>query len=273
MSPGRILPRIGSARAGVCLPPQKLWRLPDVEPSFLASGIPQTFALESYEGLRSRDEQKFFDWSIGILEDAGVVGVLKNEYIYQAASLHGEIQVGAGAPYSIELSKTSVDFRQGDDINAPIQFTTGPVGSEGEDIEAHEIRSSFESVCQQAALQRAWKFCTAMTSTHSVVFRDLRLLFGGSEFGMDVETDFGEFTVTVNKWSRPGAFGYSLSNAQAQIVYSQRVADALLCDAAEAAGGVPDPARIVFAMIGAVERARRDPEWLAAAARTRIRGT
>lgn len=221
--------------------------------------------------MRSRNEQQFFDWSIGILEDAGVVGVLKNDYVYQAAILHGEIQVGAGASYSIELSKTSVDFRQADSVNAPIQFTTGPVGTEGEDIEASEVRSAFESVCRQAALQRAWKFCTAMTSTNSVIFRDLRFLFGGSEFAMDVETDLGEFTVTVNKWSRPGAFGYSLSNAPAQIVYSQRVADALLCDAAEAAGGVPDPSAIVFAMIGAAERARRDPEWLSAAARTRIR--
>lgn len=97
MIPERI-PRIGSARAGVCLPPQKLWRVPDVEPSFLASDIPHAFVLESYESLGSRDEQQFFDWSIGILEDAGVVGVLKNEYVYQAAILHGEIQVGAGAP-------------------------------------------------------------------------------------------------------------------------------------------------------------------------------
>jgi hypothetical protein len=250
-----------------------MWSLPEVEPSPLTAVAPRTFALETYENLRSREEQKFFDWSIGILEDAGIVGVLKNDYVYQATTLQGEIDTGAGRPYSVTLSRTSVDFDDGGTGRRPIQFTGAMVETEGEELEANQVGGAFDSARRQSALTRAWKDCTSMTGTHSIIFKDLRILFSDSEFAMEMETDLGELSVNIRRTSTAGLFKYSLTNAEVPIVYSPRVADALLCDAAEEAGGHPEPATILCAMIGAAELARRDPEWLAAAARRRIRGT
>lgn len=231
----------------------------------------QAFALETNESLRSREEQKFFDWSIGILEDAGIVGVLRNDYVYQASTLHGEIHTGAGRPYSVTLSRTSVDFDDGETAEGPIQFTDAMLETEGEDLEANQVGRAFDSARRQSALLRAWKDCTSMRSTYSVIFKDLRVLFNDSEFAMDVETDLGEFTVTIRRTPNAEVFRYSLADAATPILHSPRVADALLCDTAEEAGGVPEPAEILCAMIGAVEMARRDPEWLAASMRRRTR--
>ena len=110
-----------------------------------------------------------------------------------------------------------------------------------------------------------------MRNTYTVIFRDLRILFNDSEFAMDVETDLGEFTVTIRRTPNAEVFRYSLTDAASPILHSPRVADALLCDTAEEAGGFPEPASILCAMIGAAEMAQRDPEWLAASTRRRTR--
>jgi hypothetical protein len=233
--------------------------------------VSQALALETNESLRSREEQKFFDWSVGILEDAGIVGTLKNDYVYQATTLHGEIDTGAGRPYSVTLSRTSVEFDDGETAEGPIQFTGAVLETEGEDLEANQVGRAFDSARRQSALLRAWKDCTSMRSAGSVIFKDLCILFNDSEFAMGVESDLGEFNVTIRRTANAEVFRYSLTDAGTPIVHSPRVADALLCDTAEEAGGVPEPAAILCAMIGAAEMAQRDPEWLAASARRRTR--
>jgi hypothetical protein len=72
------------------VPPNHTWAFPEAESLSETVGTVQEFSVETYESLRSREEQKFFDWSIGILGDAGIAGVLKNDYVYQASTLQGE---------------------------------------------------------------------------------------------------------------------------------------------------------------------------------------
>lgn len=261
----------GSAAAGVCRPPRQIWPLTELENPRFAAAASQAFALETNEGLRSREEQKFFDWSIGILEDAGIVGILRNDYVYKASTLHGDIHTGAGRSYSVTLSRTSVEFDDGETATGPIQFAGAVLETEGEDLEANQVGRAFDAARRQSALLRAWKDCTSMRSAGSVIFKDLRILFNDSEFAMDVESDLGEFTVTIRRTANADVFRYSLTDASTPIVHSPRVADALLSDTAEEAGGVPEPASILCAMIGAAEIAQRDPEWLAANARRRTR--
>lgn len=252
--------------------PPGLFPLPEAEPTWLSSSALKALTLEDDESLRTREEQKFFDWSIGILEDAGVVGVLKNDYVYQSTMLHGEIHVGAGTPYFVTLSRTSVEF---DDRqtggNGPVQFTGARVETEGEDLEAQQVGRAFDCVCWQSALTRAWNDSTSMGSNHAVIFKDLRLLSSEGEIAMDVETDLCQFTVSMHRTSKSGVFLYSLTDADTPIVQSPRVADALLSDVAEDAGGDPQPAAILGAMTTAIGLARIDAEWMAAEARRRTR--
>jgi hypothetical protein len=268
MTMGQELPSVGSAVEGLFVASPALFALSEAETVGLSSAGPGAFILEQDESLRTREEQRFFDWSIGLLEDAGVVGILKNDYVYQSTTLHGEIH-GGGKPYSLTLSRTSVEFDAGQTYDLPIQFTGAAVETEGEDLEAHEVRSAFDSVCRQSALTRGWKDCTSMSSNHSIIFKDLRILYSESEIALDVEADLCQFTVSVHRTSATGVFRYSLTDADAPIVHSPRVADALLSDVAEDAGGDPQPSTILAAMIGAAGLARIDPEWLAAKARRR----
>lgn len=269
MTMGQDLPRAGSAVAGVFVAPPALYALSEAEPVGLSSAGPEAFILEQDESLRTREEQRFFDWSIGLLEDAGVVGILKNDYVYQSTTLHGEIHAGGGKPYSLTLSRTSVEFDAGDKDDHPIQFTGAAVETEGEDLEAHEVRSAFDSICRQSALTRGWKDCTSMSSNHSIIFKDLRVLYSESEIALDMEAALCQFTVSVYRTSETGVFRYSLTDADAPIVHSPRVADALLSDVAEDAGGDPQASTILGGVIGAAGLARIDPEWLAAKARRR----
>lgn len=273
MSPGKKLPPVGSAVAGVCVPPPRPSVLPDVQQSLQADVGSQAFSLETYETFSRRDEQCFFDWGIGILEDAGVVGVRKNDYLCLSWTLRGEIDTGVGKPYSLALTRSSVGFGFGEPKSNSIQFADVMFETGGEAIEAKQIGDAFDCIRRQSAFLRAWKDCTSMMSTPSTIFKDLRILFDGSEIEMEVETDLGEFTVSVRRSTDWDVFQYSLTDAQLPIAYSARVADALLCDAAEDAGGVPDPSEVVCAMIGAAEMARSDPEWLAPGVRRRIRRT
>lgn len=273
MTPGQILPPVGSAISGVYVPPAYLWTLPAAEPLSETVGTVQGFSVEAYESLRSREEQKFFDWSIGILGDAGVTGVLKNDYVYQASTLQGELHTGAGRQYSLALSKTSVDFDGGETAAGPIQFTGSMLETDGEELEANQVGRAFVTARRQSALLRTWKNCTPMRSTASVILKDLRTLSKNTEFAMDVETDLAEFAVTIRRTPNAGVFRYSLTDAATPVMASPRVADAVLCDAAEEAGGIPEPASILFAMISAIEFAQRDAEWLAASSRQRMRRT
>lgn len=269
MSQDQITSPTGSAAAGVCMPPRQNWPLTEIEtPQFAAVAL-QAFALEANESMRSREEQKFFDWSVGILEDSGIVGILRNDYVYQATTLQGEVHTGAGRPYSVTLSRTSVVFDDEETASGPIQFTGSVLDTEGEDLEANQVGRTFDAARRQSTLLRAWKDCTSMRSAGSVIFKDLRVLFDNSEFAMEVESDLGEFTVSIRRTANAEVFRYSLTDASTPIVHSPRVADALLSDAAEEAGGVPEPASVLCAMIAAAEMAQRDPEWLAAAARRR----
>lgn len=258
-------PPTGMAAGGVCRPDPRLWTLSEVEPS-LASMAEKSLALESYDSLRSLDEQRFFDWCIGIMEDAGVVGTLRNDYVYQFSSLHGELHPSAGSPYILVLTRTSVEFDIPESKDAPIKFDPAIFETDGEELEANQVRAAFNMIRRQAALLRAWKDSTSMVSNQNVIFKNLRMPLSDSELAMDVETPFAEFTIVVRRMPIRRAFNYSLTGAENPIVYSPRVVDALLSDAADDAGGVPEPATVVLAMIGTAWLARRDTEWLAAGA-------
>jgi hypothetical protein len=263
MTNDQDLPPVGSAVAGAFVAHPSLRTLPCGEPVFLNSVTSELFTVDADESLRTREERRFFDWGVGILEDAGICGVLKNDYVYQAATLHGEIHTGAGRPYAVTLSRTSVEFEEGGSEKPPVHFAGGSFETDGDDLEASQVGCAFDTVRRQSALIRAWKNCTSMRSTHSILFKELRILFGEPGFAMDVETDLGEFTVTIRRTSNPDVFRYSLTGAETPIVHSPRVADALLSDAAEEAGGDPEPAAILGAMIRATWLASQDPEWLA----------
>lgn len=271
MTTGQILPPVGSAVSGLYVLPPLLWACPEAEPLSETTGAVQGFSVETYESLRSREELEFFDWSIGILGDAGIAGVLKNDYVYQASTLQGEIHTGAGRAYSLALSKTSVDFGEDENTGEPLRFTGSMLETDGEELEANQIGRAFNAARRQSALLRAWRDCTSMKSTHSIILKDLRTLFSNSEFAMDMETDLAEFTVTIRRTTAAGVFRYTLTDAATSIMTSPRVADAVLCDAAEEAGGDPEPASILFAIISAIELAQRDAEWLAASFGTRMR--
>ncbi|MDQ0770241.1 hypothetical protein QF031_002990 [Pseudarthrobacter defluvii] len=128
-------------------------------------------------------------------------------------------------------------------------------------IEANELRSAFDMIRRQAALVRAWMDSTSLASNENVVFKNFRIAAGGSELAMDVEVPQAGFSIVVRKLPTPGKFTYSLSGLDNPFVHSPRVVDALLSDAAEDAGGVPDPATPIMAMIATAWLAQRDPEW------------
>lgn len=230
----------------------------------VASMAEPSLALEFDDALRSRDEQRFFDWCIGILEDAGVVGVIRNDYVYQASSLHAEIHPESGSPYFLMLTRTSVEFSILESEDAPLLFDPAVFETDGDLLEANELRSTFNKIRRQAALLRAWMDCTSMASNGTVVFKNFRISSGDSEIVMDVEAPLAGFTVVVRRLPTRGTFNYSLSGVESPFMHSPRVVDALLSDAAEDAGDVPDPATAILAMIATAWLARRDPEWQAA---------
>lgn len=239
--------------------PSTVWEIGQSVHLSLPNASDQRLTIESADGLRSRDEQTFYDWSVGILEDAGVVGVLKNDYVYQASTFHGDIDTGAGK-YSVMLSRADVEFGLRESRAAPIEFTGAIVDTAADVLEASQVGNAFLSVRRQSALVRAWKDATSMASTSEVLFNDLRVL--SNQVAMDLETEFLDFTVTVRR-STLGIFEYALTGNQ-PIVNSVRVADAVLCDVAEGAGGIPNPSTLISAMILVADKVQRDPEWLAA---------
>jgi hypothetical protein len=256
------LPPIGSAVAGLCVPPSSLWSSSGLGVSSREGSASQVFALGSDESYGSLREQRFFDWCIGILEDAGVVGVMNNEYLYRADTLHGEILDHGGWVYSLAISKTSVIFQHGsahgDPEPAPILYSGSEVETRDEELEASQVRRAYCALRRQLALLRAWTATTHLRSTPSISFRDLRLFLNDTQIEMEVETGLGECTVSIERTSKSGVFRYTLASYENSTVYTARVADALLSDAAEEAGGHPEPASILCAMIGAAIRAQRD---------------
>ena len=224
-------------------------------------GQTQELTIEEVDSLRSRKEQRFYDWSVGVLEDAGVVGILKNDFVYHSSALHGDIDTRAGRPYSFALTKTSVEFYPGESDAAPIAFTGSSIDTDGDEIEASQVRSAFQAARRQSALIRAWKHSTSMAGMPSVQFKNLHVL--PNQVAMEVETELLDFTVAVHRTATPGIFRYLLT-AELPLVSSARVADAILSDVAEEAGGVPAPFSLIHSMIIAAEAVRGDPEWVAA---------
>ncbi|MCO4239481.1 hypothetical protein NG702_19080 [Pseudarthrobacter sp. MDT3-28] len=263
MSKGKAVPPVGTAIEGVCVVPPSVWANRDANPETLSMEKAQVFTIQSIDSLKTREERTFYDWSVGILEDAGVVGVLKNDYVYQASALHGEIDTGAGAPYVVALSWSSVEFDFGEADVAPIEFSDAVVETEADEIEASQVGRAFRAARRESALIRAWKDSTSMAGTRSILFRDLRIHPREGEIAMDIETDALELTITVRRTQTPGVFRYALTGRE-PILNSVRVADAILCDVAEETGGVPSPSAIILAMIGAADVVQSDPEWLAA---------
>lgn len=263
MRTGKTFPPTGSAAEGVCVLPPTVWRDREAERLALSVAPAQKFAIESTDGLMTREEQSFYEWSIGILEDAGVVGVLRNDYVYQASTLHGEIDTGAGAPYIVALSRSSVEFSFGEPDVAPIEFTDAVVETDADGIEASQIGRAFQAARRESALLRAWKDSTSMACNGSVLLKDLHVLPREGEIAMDIEAYDLDFTVTVRRTQNPSVFRYSLTGT-VPVLNSVRVADAILCDVAEETGDVPSPSTLICAMIGTADVVQSDPEWLAA---------
>jgi hypothetical protein len=263
MSKAKLFPPAGTATGGVCRPDPKLWTLPEMG-LLVATEAEPGFALDFDDALRSRDEQRFFDWCIGILEDAGVVGVLRDDYIYQASTLHAQIYPESGTPYFLVLSRKSVEFYIEESKDAPLLFDPAVVETDEDLLEASELRSAFDMIRRQAALLRAWKDSTSLASNKNVVFKNFRISSDDSEFAVEVEMPTADFIIVVRRLPAQGNFAYSLAGTDNPFVHSPRVVDALLSDAAEEVGGVPDPATAIIAMIATAWLAQRDPEWQAA---------
>lgn len=262
MSKPEYCPAIETAIGGVCCPHPRLWTLPETG-LLVATEAEPSLALDFDDALRSRDEQRFFDWCIGILEDAGVVGVLRNDYIYQASTLHAEIHPESGSPHFLMLSRKSVEFYIQESKDAPLLFDPALIETDGRVLEASDVRSAFDMIRRQTVLLRAWIDSTSIASNENVVFKNFRIASGNSELAMEVETPVAGFTIMVRRLPTPGRFAYSLSGVDSPFAHSLRVVDALLSDAAEDAGGVPDPATAIIAMIATAWLAQRDPEWRA----------
>ncbi|MDQ0679671.1 hypothetical protein QFZ30_003053 [Arthrobacter pascens] len=256
------LPPTGIAVEGQCVPPPSLWVPSAYRSASRRGSTSAVFAVDSEESFVSPQEQRFFDWGIGILEDAGIVGLMKHEYLYRATALHAEIHNEGGWVFSVSLTRTSVGFHHGSihghPESGPIHYSGSEIETGGEDLEASQVRKAYCDFRRQSALLRAWNATTHLASTSFVGLRDLRLLVNDTQIAMEVETSLGECTVTIDRTSKSGVFRYTLANEEHSTVHTARVADALLSDAAEDVGGHPEPSSILFAMIGAAVLAQRD---------------
>jgi len=255
----------GERRAvgGEYLGPRNLTTIPAAEvppPSF----VPTALTVEDYQRFIRPDEQKFYDWCIGLLEDSGVVGELKKERLYLDSAMSGQLAVG-GDYYHFELSRCSVHFANEHLSHRPIRFSEASIETEGSDIEASQLRKAFDSIRRQAILNRIWASCTSLGSSPAVEISNFRLGEGFSLASMELETSLGECTVSVRRGVHADAFRYSVFHAAGSTELSPRVADAILADVAEDLGASPVPESILDAMIEVADRTRSDQEWLGVA--------
>lgn len=225
----------------------------------------EEFSLESYETFLNRDEQAFYDWGIGILEDAGVVGVLKNKTVYLGNSLQGEIETSVGPAYVFALTKRSVEFSLGRCEAFPIGYEDVVLETGLNRIEASQVSYAFDSIRRNSAYLRAWTQSTAIATRGSTAFSNFRIA-SGAEIALEFETDSGNFTIRVRPTMKCGVYKYSVTDIRLQLQCSTRIADAVLSDAAEEVGAVPSPLSIVSGMVLSAEKVRSYPEWIASSA-------
>ena len=221
------------------------------------------FRIEDSDSLRTREEHEFYDWCVGLLEDAGIVGTLKNDYVYKASAVHGEIHLESGASYRMKLSKSSVEFEPSQPDSPSIAFADAAVETDGNELEANQVARAFRAVRRETALSRAWQASTSIASNPMFTFQNLRVLSREGEVAMDIEVDEAKFTVVVRRTNSPGIFSYGVSSNIA-ILNSFRVLDAVLSDIAAEGGYTPNPSALISAMITTAEGVQKDPEWAAA---------
>ena len=258
------------AVAGEYLGPRNLKTFPAAEGSPRSLAPTTALTVEDYQQFIRPDEQKFYDWCIGLLEDSGVVGELKNERLYLDSALSGQLAVG-GESYQFELSRSSVHFADEHRSHPLIRFSGASIETEGRDIEANQVGKAFDSIRQQAILNRIWASCTSLSSSPAVGISNFRLGEGRSLASMELETSLGECTVSVRRSVHADAFRYSVFHVAGSAELSSRVADAILADVAEDLGASPVPESILDAMIEVADRTRSDQEWLSVAAGLRAR--
>jgi hypothetical protein len=221
----------------------------------------QKFEVEDCQTFISPQEQAFYDWCLGILEDSGVVGVLKNERLYLGSECRADLHI-ADTTYELELSRTSVYFGHKDTRALRLLFPDAGTATDGDVVETRHIRSSFEVIRRQSVLNRLWAACTDLVSIPAAGIGNLRLDKGRSLVAVEVETSLGECTVDFHRGSDPNAFRYSVTDAGRSLRYSPRIADALISDLAEDLGGCPEPETLLDVMIGTYNLAQTDYEWL-----------
>jgi hypothetical protein len=262
MKRGPDEPETRWAVAGEYLPPSYVvtFSAPKGSPRSLA---PRTLVVEDYQQFIRPVEQKFYDWCIGLLEDSGVVGSLKNERLYLDTALSGQLEAGDEL-YYFELSRTSVNFEVASEkrTHRPIRFSGVGIETEGSEIEASQVGKAFDSVRQLSILNRVWASFSSLASNPAVGMSDVRLGQGRSLIAMEIETSLGECTVSIRRGPQEETYRYSVFHAAGSAELSPRIADAILADVAEDLGAPPTPESILDAMIGVSVRARADQEWL-----------
>lgn len=270
MKSDQVVHPLGAANAGVCVTPPRSCVLPAVRQSLIDDIRSQRFSVEIYETFLNSNEQIFYDWSIGMLEDAGVVGVLINDNVYLGSSLQAAIVTGPTPAYTVTLTRNSVEFGLVEADPVPISFGAIVMDAGEEEIEANQVGRAFKAIRRQSAFLRAWKECTSLASANSTLFSDLRFL-DQSEIELDLEIDLGEFTVNVRPRANLNVFDYTVMDNRLGAFCSPLIADGILSYAASDVRAVRSPSPIVCAMIGAAEGAQNDREWLAAGVRGPLR--
>lgn len=252
-------PRSGQAAYGKYLPAHRLLRRePLCSPE---QSSPPALELEDCQTFISHDEQHFYDWCLGILEDSGVTGILKNERLYLASECHAELDVG-DTTYEVELSQTFINFAHKDMGELRLLFPDTGATTDGETLETSHVRQAFDAIRRQSVLNRFWAASTDLVSAPAVGIGNLRLDDRRALVAMDVESGMGECTVRISRGTDVKSFRYSVTEAVRSMQFSPRIADALLSDVADELGGCPQPETLLNAMMGTYTRAQNDHEWL-----------
>lgn len=249
---------LGTAFRGVCVnPPASLSPVGAHSVSDYASL--QELSIKSYETFLNPTEQRFYDWSIGILEDGGVVGSLEVGDVYLSSSFQAQINTGTMPLYVVSLTRTSVEFGLLLADPLPIQFGAVYVDNDEDLIEATQVGRVFKTIRRQSAYLRAWKESTQLASTSSTFLSDLRISDSGIELDMEV-VETGQFTATVCPTPRCGVYEYYVQDNDSQDLCSPSLGDAILNSAAKGLKARCGPSTIVCAMIRAGETLPYDYE-------------
>lgn len=258
----------GRAAAGDYFPPLSLL---NYSATHEAPQSPPTLAFEvaDYQHFIKPDEQKFYDWCVGMLEDSDVVGRLQNERVYLDEAFQGELQVGATC-YRLDLSRTSVSFDGEESSPTPLLFSDSGFETDGDLIEASRVGKVFASIREQSILNRIWASCTSLVSSPAAGIKDFRLGLGRSVATAEIETSLGECTLHIRRGPRTESLLYSLFDTTRAVHHTPRVADALLEDIAEDLGGEPEVHVLLDAMVRTAQRASMDLEWLSVGAALRL---